>query len=65
MALHRDILLGVLAMIGERNLIRHAATLISPENGMMMHSRCGVKRLTFPLGTPILPLFLSVADLPF
>jgi len=50
MALHRDYLMPVEDR--EDELIDHAATLISPENGTMRRSRCEVKRLIVPLGTP-------------
>ena len=51
MALHRDYLMPVEDR--EDELIDHAATLISPENGTMRRSRCRVKRLIDPLGTPL------------
>ena len=65
MAPLRDFLCGMLAAVGKGKAIGHAATLISPENGTMMRSRWGGKRLIFPLGTPILLRFLSIADSPF
>jgi hypothetical protein len=48
--------------VGECQPINYAVTLISPENGTMMRSRCGVKRLIFPLGTPILPFISAIPD---